>query len=478
MEKYLRNHAEPEAAALDGLSGEAAGQNPWANALVIPACNESPRFLRPPPPCGGRSLLILVINQADSASGEVSAGNQALAAAARAQFGLLSRVTGKPPGEGRGFQLELLRDPLNPRDILLVDRFSEGCRLPPKAGVGHARKIGADLAAALVYRGRIQSPWIHCSDADVQLPRSYFACTAENRFAGREYSALVYPFRHVNAAENAQEPGVLQATELYELSLRYYVAGLQYAGSPYAFNTIGSTMAVHAHHYARVRGFPKREAGEDFYLLNKLAKVGTVLELEADAGCEPIEIESRRSDRVPFGTGAAVNRIAGLEDPVRDFRFYHPAVFDLLKTWLESWPVIWLSGSADLEAALLKIVSGDPVPAEQRRVLLAGLEKMKAGQALEHAFRQSSDPGQFTRQMHTWFDAFRTLKLIHFLRDQALPSVSYSELRADQGFVRFDALVQGSVFGRRLEHQHGAGAGAGLDVAVDDDAGTAHQLVD
>ncbi len=73
---------------------------------------------------------------------------------------------------------------------------------------------------------------------------------------------------------------VFLATQLYELSLRYYVAGMKFARSPYAFHTIGSSMAVSPVHYARVRGFPKREAGEDFYLLNKLAKLGSVLELD------------------------------------------------------------------------------------------------------------------------------------------------------------------------------------------------------
>ncbi len=53
---------------------------------------------------------------------------------------------------------------------------------------------------------------------------------------------------------------------------------------------------------------------------------------------------------------------------------------------------------------------------------------MKTDQALEHAFRQSRSLDQFTRQVHTWFDAFRTLKLIHFLRDDCLPSISYVEL--------------------------------------------------
>jgi len=435
LEQYLRHYAEPEAAALDDLLTGRSGQETWSNVLAIPACNELPRFLRPPPPGGGRSLMVLVINQAESASDEVTAGNQALAATARAKFELQARVARRPSGKARAFQLELLRDPQNPRDVLLVDRFSEGRTLPEKGGVGHARKIGADLAAGLIHRRRIESRWIHCSDADVRLPGTYFTCSQAARFAGLDYAALVYPFRHVNAPENLQRQDVVLATEWYELSLRYYVAGLKYAGSPYAFNTIGSTIAINAFHYAKVRGFPRREAGEDFYLLNKLAKLGPVLELEAGPDCAPIEIESRRSDRVPFGTGAAVTRIAELDDPARDFRFYHPAVFELLKTWLESWPGFWESRSNDLGVILRKSGLGEQEPTERLQALLAGLEKMKAGEAIEHAFRQSKDLRQFTRQMHTWFDAFRTLKLIHFLREKALPSVGYARLGEGAAFA-------------------------------------------
>ena len=76
MEKYLRHYAEPEIAALDGLVGGLPDQGPWENVMVIPACNETPGFLRAPPPCGGRSLMILVINEPVSASDRVSLSNQ------------------------------------------------------------------------------------------------------------------------------------------------------------------------------------------------------------------------------------------------------------------------------------------------------------------------------------------------------------------------------------------------------------------
>jgi hypothetical protein len=427
MEKYLRHYAEPEIAALEGLPD----QEPWANVVVIPACNESPEFLRPPPPCGGRSLMILVINESVSAPGKVSLSNRFLATTVQALF---EPQWQSAPEPDQGFGLSLFRDELAPRDVLLVDRFSEGRKLPLKGGVGHARKIGVDLATSLIHRNLIHSPWIHCTDGDVHLPDTYFICSNAVKNSGTQYAALIYPFHHCDGHDSAENREVELATQLYELSLRYYVAGMKFACSPYAFHTIGSTMAVRAEHYAKVRGFPKREAGEDFYLLNKLAKVGPVLELEMSPDCEPVVIESRRSDRVPFGTGAAVNKITALVDPVRDFRFYDPAVFEMLRLWLQALPVIWQSRSDDLTVSIFPEQSGGSDRSGMRQLLLKSLQEIGTEKALEHAFRQSRDPDQFTRQMHTWFDAFRTLKLIHALRDNRLSSVSYAKLESNPAF--------------------------------------------
>ena len=259
---------------------------------------------------------------------------------------------------------------------------------------------------------------------------------------------------HCDDEDNEEQKNIIVATQLYELSLRYYRAGMKFAHSPYAFHTIGSTMAISAIHYAKVRGFPKREAGEDFYLLNKLAKVGSVLELDRGPDCEAIVIEARRSDRVPFGTGAAVNKITGLADPVKEFRFYHAAVFELLRLWWHSLPAIWQSRSKDLTLSILPVPPGDHDRCSQVRSLLAALKKIRVSQALDHAFRQSKDLNQFTQQMHIWFDAFRTLKLIHILRDHYLPSVSYAELEANQFFFQF--LAQDPellAFHERLNHK-------------------------
>lgn len=434
MKKYLNLYAEPETAALAGLPGQVA----WRDVMVIPACNETPALLREPPPSGGRSLMILVINQSTAASGTVSSQNKKLARAVFERFELIwsSEL------HSANFALQLFHDPHAQRDILLVDRFSKGFQLPEKGGVGHARKTGVDIACALVDAGRVESPWIHCTDADVRLPDTYFKAGQSASNKAKDHAVLIYPFYHNDDPASAESAEVILATQLYELSLRYYVAAMKFAGSPYAFHTIGSTMAVSARHYAMVRGFPKREAGEDFYLLNKLAKVGKVLALAEGPDCKSIEIAARRSDRVPFGTGAAVNKITGLGDPVLDYHFYNPLVFELLACWLNAMERIWASPGRDIGSCMFPRKAVGKGFNEQQQCLLQGFDEIGVSRALQHAHRQSKNLPQFERHMSTWFDAFKTLKLIHKLRDCCAKSIRYDELEKHAFFHHLLTLDQ------------------------------------
>ena len=437
MNKYLERYAEPEVVALDNLEVSSR----WANVLVIPACNESNRLLADPPAGSGRNLLILVINQTRGADEETSRNNESLASAIQKRFELIWKNGAAASDSTTGFELQLYRDAQFPRDILLVDRFSRGFELPQGAGVGVARKIGTDLAVSLIVRKAVRSPWILCSDGDVQLPSTYYTVLDRQGIDDRSDSALIYPFTHVAPPNSPVDADVMQATRLYELSLRYYAAGLRYADSPYAFHTIGSTLAVNATHYMQVRGFPRREAGEDFYLLNKLAKVGTVRSLVQGPSCAPIRIDARRSDRVPFGTGAAVNTITELLDPVQDFRFYHPAVFDQLKCWNDASKLIrdqHSGGEVDCPALLASVLPDHRDGRQLARLLIA----LGMGKAIEHSLRQSSSQEQFLKQLDTWFDAFRTLKLVHALRAEDLPSIPFEELIVSgqfEGLCEYDA---------------------------------------
>ena len=125
-------------------------------------------------------------------------------------------------------------------DVIVVDRVSARWRLNPKQGVGLARKIGTDLALALIAQDRVRSPWILQTDADVALPPSY---TDLHHEACQQTLGGVKIFPHTHFSD---DPTLHFAARLYDQHMDYYVAGLSAAGSSYAHHSLGSTIAVHA----------------------------------------------------------------------------------------------------------------------------------------------------------------------------------------------------------------------------------------
>lgn len=387
--KYLAGHAEPEAALAGAIEGA------WDHVVVMPACDEDAAALvgLVRASRGRRVLAVVVVNARTDHDASVHARNAALLAA--------GTEGAREPAPGVWFRA-------GEPDLVLVDRASPGRRFGVRDGVGLARKIGSDLALALA--DRIASPWIHFTDADAVLPASHFEVAAP-----RGTSALVRNFEHV-ASGDVQ---VDDAHRRYELALRYYVEGLRWAGSPYAFHTIGSIMGVDRDAYAGVRGVPRRQAGEDFYLLNKLAKLGPVVRVPG----EPVQIRSRTSARVPFGTGPAVSRL--MQDP-QGPRIYAPESFRALRAWLA---VLGRAEAGEWDERDL-----DELAPGLRERLEDALERVGAREPLQrlHARHHGSTRA---RQLRTWFDGFRTLKLIHALRDAGLADRPWREAFAGAPFL-------------------------------------------
>ena len=103
----------------------------------------------------------------------------------------------------------------------------------------------------------------------------------------------------------------------YELYLRYYVECLRFIEFPHSFHTIGSCFTVSALSYCKQGGMNMRQAGEDFYFLQKLFYLGEFYELNS-AFVYP---RARLSQRVVFGTGPALNRIYGDEGSFKVYSF-------------------------------------------------------------------------------------------------------------------------------------------------------------
>jgi len=296
----------------------------------------------------------------------------------------------------------------------IIDRCSDGREIPAKQGVGLARKLGMDLGLKLIdqqneHVGKSVA-WIHSSDADVVLPQNYFDVPAPEI----NTSAIIYPFEH------HAEQGYEQSMALYDFSLRYYVDQLAWAGSPYAFHTIGSLIAVTPLAYAQVRGMPKRSGAEDFYLLNKLAKVGCVRSLKSPV----INIAGRPSHRVPFGTGPALVKLQEMIDPFSNYTFYHPEIFRALKQ------LLMIVSEAEQSIASVEVLFSqlhDRMPKEKAEHVIATLRILKVDKQFEH-LSQKKTYAQFVQGFHTWFDAFVSLRFIHIMRDQAYPSVNLAAL--------------------------------------------------
>ncbi|WP_096087760.1 hypothetical protein [Agaribacterium haliotis] len=405
VQKYLSQQAEPEARLCLELAGSLANKNAsraqlnkkgssdWFDreqALIIPACNEKAAFVAnlAKHSQAATSLLILVVNDNELSNRETQENNQKL----------IDELMQRANSIGRLKQLHALE--LGELKILLITRCLN-LALPAKQGVGLARKIAADCACALIDSAFIKRPIIFSTDADARLPNNYFSLDEGKHSA----SAWTFDFTH-RGGDNA----VQHATELYERSLKAWPRELKRAGSPYAYQSLGSCLAFDYRAYAQVRGFPKRAAAEDFYLLNKLAKINGV------SVCPEIciELQARRSSRVPFGTGPAVARLIEQQQRGEQACWYDPAIFSELAEVLKR--VDTFQHHYQQAAAELK-------PCTRAAIEAAGIE------AFIHKRQQQGDSReQFLRHFHQWFDAFQSLKFIRHLQQHAYPPKAIEEV--------------------------------------------------
>ena len=421
VSKYLARHAEPESLAADSVKGE------FAHAMVIPAYGEEQSLFDTigsvPRGPGGDTLIVVVLNARGDSPGEKHEANAAARERLRSAASDSRDLRAEHP-------ISLLSYP-NGR-VVLIDRALPGHHLPEGQGVGLARKIGNDLLLRIHADGRLGSPWFHNTDADVLLPNDYFDQTQSIEPEGN--AAALYFFEH----RFSDDPSLALAARLYEISLRYYTLGLAWCGSPYAYQAMGSCLAIRPDAYARVHGFPERNATEDFYILNKLAKVGTIVRL---AGT-PVILEGRLSDRVPIGTGKALSKLVASRRALSGFRLYHPLSFAHVGAWLRVLAATARSGGR-IESALEQLPHDNPF--FRADLLTAALERMGAFPAIRQAIARSHEPAAMLRAFHTWFDSFRTLKLIHALRDEGIPSLPYPKALSEAPFTGLSAATEDDV---------------------------------
>jgi hypothetical protein len=224
----------------------------------------------------------------------------------------------------------------------------------------------------------------------------------------------VISFTH-QRADSAKEQAFIDA---YEAFLHYYVASLRWAGSPYAFHTIGSCLCFTADGYVRAGGFPaRRQAGEDFYFCVELVKTGGICEIQKTK----VFPSARISRRVPFGTGRRMAE--AIADGSDIFLAYDFRVFACLRELLAAVSTHQGEGAARIYASLKHLATAE------------FLERRGFSVIWERFHRQYKTKPAILSAFHRWFDGFVTLKYIHWLTEKEWPRLPITDIPEAKTFL-------------------------------------------
>jgi hypothetical protein len=227
-------------------------------------------------PIDGKAEVIIIINSSEKDNNELREYN-------RNTFDEVSKWISEREESFLSFKVYLLEN------------------LPAKhAGVGLARKIAMDEAISCFEAINNQNGIITSFDADTVCEDNYFTSIQSFFKDIKKRGASIYFEHPINGSDYPDE--VYKSSAYYELYLRYYINSLRFTGHPHAFHCIGSAFAVRAKDYIAQGGMNKKQAGEDFYFLQKIISQGEFGEIN-DTVLKP---SSRLSDRTPFGTGRSI----------------------------------------------------------------------------------------------------------------------------------------------------------------------------
>jgi len=190
---------------------------------------------------------------------------------------------------------------------------------------------------------------------------------------------------------------------------------LRYAGHPHAFQTLGSSFAVRAGTYTAQGGMNKRKAGEDFYFLHKVIPLGNYGEINGTC----IHLSPRPSDRVPFGTGAAVRKM--LLTGELQWMTYHFDAFRDLNALFGRVPLLYSSSKETTR--------------EIYHILPASLSEFLApddfAENIEECRTNSATEASFSKRFFRWFNVFLVIKFLNAAHETFYQKKEISEAVLD-----------------------------------------------
>lgn len=267
--------------------------------------------------------------------------------------------------------------------------------LPRKhAGVGLARKIGMEWAVRGFLQSGCSNGVIISLDADCTVSLNYLQ-SIEHQFTTYSPNCCVLNFQH---RTNGATPALQSAINQYEQYIWYFRNALKAIDFPYYYHTIGSAFAVSADAYVRTGGIGRQQGGEDFYFLQKLFFLGKTVELMKTF----VYPEARFSDRIPFGTGPALEKITTSTDGL--LRVYSVEAFQGLKSFF-NLRIQFYKQPHDVVQALI---------AELPPSIQEFLTDNNLLSAITECNKNSATAATFQKRFFHHFDAFVIIKYLNF----------------------------------------------------------------
>ncbi len=284
------------------------------------------------------------------------------------------------------------------------------------AGAGFARKIGMDEAIRRFNFANNPNGIIVSFDAD-SLCDTNFLVSVEDFYTKypKAIGSAVY-FEHPTSGTEFSN-NIYSAITQYELYLRYYNQALRHTVYPFAFHTVGSCFNVKASAYASQGGMNKKQAGEDFYFLQKIIPNGVFGEINSTC----VYPSPRPSDRVPFGTGPIINKLLTDQNGLQTYSLQ--SFLDLRKLFTEIEKLF----KADKESIEKLIIR----QSEAIRQFLLQIEFKKN---IDEINKNSSTSVNFNKRFFKWFNAFKILKYLNFTqsnfyKDEEIETVAIKLLK-------------------------------------------------
>jgi hypothetical protein len=264
-------------------------------------------------------------------------------------------------------------------------------------GVGIARKAGMDEAVRRFNEIDRTDGLIVNLDADCTVQDNYLLTLESELLNKKERKACSIYFEHSVSGERYNKHVYASACQ-YELHLRYYLQALAFTGFPNVFHTVGSSIAVNCMAYIKAGGMNRRQAGEDFYFVQKLIPAGGYFSLNSTT----VYPSPRASSRVPFGTGAAVGKMVAKKDTI--LLTYNPLAFNDLRDFFAMVERLYNCNEDKLSELY------DSIP-DSIKLFLDGIDWILKVSEIK---RNTSGLQSFKKRFFDWFNMFRVVKYLNF----------------------------------------------------------------